>query len=102
MMNKKILKQAQDMMAKLERVKEETARKTVESTVGGGMVTAVARGDNTLVEIRIEREAVDPDDIEMLQDLIVAAVNDALKKAQQMMSDEMGKLTAGLNIPGLM
>lgn len=102
MMNKKLLKQAQDMMAKIERVKEETARKTVESTVGGGMVTAVARGDNTLVEIRVEREAVDPDDIEMLQDLIVAAVNDALKKAQQMMSDEMGKLTAGLNIPGLM
>ncbi len=102
MMNKKLFKQAQDMMAKLERLKAEAAQKTVESTVGGGMVTAVARGDATLVEIRIEPEAVDPDDVEMLQDLILAAVNDALKKAQQMMADEMSKLTGGLNIPGLM
>jgi nucleoid-associated protein EbfC len=102
MINKKMMKQAQEMTAKMERMKTETAQKTVESTVGGGMVTAVARGDNTIVEIRIEPEAVDPDDVEMLQDLVIAAVNDALKKAQQMMTDELGKITGGLNIPGLM
>ena len=102
MINKKMIQQAKDMMSKMEKMKEDIARKTVESTVGGGMVTAVARGDNTLVEIRIDREAVDPDDVEMLQDLVVAAVNDALKKAQQMMADEMGKITGGFNIPGLM
>ncbi len=102
MINKKMMKQAQEMMAKMERMKAETAQKTVESTVGGGMVTAVARGDNTIVEIRIEPDAVDPQDVEMLQDLVIAAVNDALKKAQQMMADELGKITGGLNIPGLM
>lgn len=102
MINKKMIQQAKDMMSKMEKMKEDIARKTVESTVGGGMVTAVARGDNTLVEIRIDREAVDPDDVEMLQDLVVAAVNDALKKAHQMMADEMGKITGGFNIPGLM
>lgn len=102
MINKKMIQQAKDMMAKMEKMKEDIARKTVESSVGGGMVTAVARGDNTLVAIRIDREAVDPDDVEMLQDLVVAAVNDALKKAQQMMADEMGKITGGFNIPGLM
>ena len=102
MINKKMIQQAKDMMAKMEKMKDDIARKTVESTVGGGIVTAVARGDNTIVEIRIDREAVDPDDVEMLQDLVVAAVNDALKKAQQMMTDEMGKITGGFNIPGLM
>ncbi len=102
MINKKMIKQAKDMMAKMEQMKDDIAQKTVESTVGGGMVTAVARGDNTIVALRIDREAVDPDDVEMLQDLVVAAVNDALKKAQTMMSDEMGKITGGFNIPGLM
>ena len=102
MMNKKMMKQAKQMMAKMEQMREEVSQRTVEATVGGGMVTAVARGDNTLVSIKIDPEAADPEDVEMLQDMIIAAVNEALKKAQEMMSGEMGKLTGGLNIPGLM
>ena len=102
MMNKKMMKQAKQMMAKMEQMREEVSQRTVEATVGGGMVTAVARGDNTLVSIKIDPEAADPEDVEMLQDMIIAAVNEALKKAQEMMSSEMGKLTGGLNIPGLM
>jgi len=102
MMNKKMLKQAKQMMAQMEKTREEISRKTVEATVGGGMVTVVARGDNTIIGITIDKDAVDPDDVEMLQDMIIAAVNEALKKAQEMMGSEMGKLTGGLNIPGLM
>ena len=102
MMNKKMMKQAKQMMAKMEQMREEVSQRTVEATVGGGMVTAVARGDNSLVSIKIDPEAADPEDVEMLQDMIIAAVNEALKKAQEMMSSEMGKLTGGLNIPGLM
>jgi len=102
MINKKMMKQAKEMMARMERTREEVAQRTVEATVGGGMVTAVARGDNTVVSVKIEPDAVDPDDVEMLQDMVVAAVNEALKKAQEMMGAEMGKLTGGMNIPGLM
>lgn len=102
MMNKKMMKQAKQMMAKMEQMREEVSQRTVEATVGGGMVTAVARGDNTVTSIKIDPEAVDPEDVEMLQDMIIAAVNEALKKAQEMMAGEMGKLTGGLNIPGLM
>lgn len=102
MMNKKMMKQAKQMMAKMEQMREEVSQRTVEATVGGGMVTAVARGDNTITSINIDPEAVDPEDVEMLQDMIIAAVNEALKKAQEMMSGEMGKLTGGINIPGLM
>jgi DNA-binding YbaB/EbfC family protein len=73
----------------------------VESSAGGGMVTAVANGQQELVSIKIEPQVVDPDDIEMLQDLVVAAVNDVLRKSQELMQAEMGKLAGGLNIPGL-
>jgi DNA-binding YbaB/EbfC family protein len=83
------------------RLQEELAEKTVESSSGGGMVTVVANGRQQVVSIRIEREVVDPEDVEMLQDLVLAAVNDALAKAQEMVSSEMGKLTGGMNIPGL-
>jgi nucleoid-associated protein EbfC len=96
-----MMKQAQKLQAQMLRLQEELAEKTVESSSGGGMVTVVANGRQQIVSIKIEREVVDPEDVEMLQDLIQAAVNDALTKAQEMVSSEMGKLTGGLNIPGL-
>ncbi len=96
-----MMKQAQKLQAQMLKLQEELADKTVESSAGGGMVTAVANGRQQIVSIQIEREVVDPEDVEMLQDLVQAAVNDALAKAQQMVSAEMGKLTGGLNIPGL-
>lgn len=97
-----IMRQAQQLQAKMLKVQEEMAGRTVEASAGGGMVTAVANGRQELVSIRIEKEAVNPEDVEMLQDLVLAAANAALKKAQEMVSDEMKKLTGGLNIPGFM
>ncbi|MBI4698650.1 MAG: YbaB/EbfC family nucleoid-associated protein, partial [Nitrospirae bacterium] len=79
----------------------ESKKKTVEATAGGGMVTVTASGGMEIVSIKIERYVVNPDDIEMLQDLIIAASNEALRRAQQMVSEEMSKLTGGLNIPGM-
>ena len=96
-----MMKQAQKLQAKMLRMQEELAEKTVETAAGGGMVKVVANGKQQVVSIQIEKEVVDPDDIEMLQDLILAAVNDALAKSQEMVSAEMSKLTGGLNIPGL-
>jgi DNA-binding YbaB/EbfC family protein len=98
----KMMKQAQQLQAKMLKLQEELAEKTVETSSGGGMVKVVASGKQQLVSIQIEQEVVDPDDVEMLQDLILAAVNDALTKAQEMVSGEMSKLTGGMNIPGLM
>jgi len=98
----KMMKQAQQLQAKMLKLQEELAEKTVETSSGGGMVKVVASGKQQLVSIQIEQEVVDPDDVEMLQDLILAAVNDALTKAQEMVSGEMNKLTGGLNMPGLM
>ncbi len=97
----KMMKQVQKMQADMLKMQEELAQRTVESTAGGGVVKAVVNGKQELVSLEIKPEAVDPEDVEMLQDLVLAAVNDALKKAQEMMSSEMGKLTGGLNIPGL-
>ena len=82
-------------------MQEELSEKTVEASAGGGMIVAVANGKQELVSIQIEREVIDPDDAEMLQDLIMAAVNDALNRAREMMNEEMGKVTQGMNIPGL-
>ncbi|MBW2442034.1 MAG: YbaB/EbfC family nucleoid-associated protein [Deltaproteobacteria bacterium] len=96
-----MMKQAQQLQAKMMKLQEELADKTVESSSGGGMVKVTANGRQQIVSIQIEDEVVDPDDVEMLQDLVLAAVNDALAKAQEMVSSEMGKLTGGLNIPGL-
>lgn len=98
----KMMKQAQQLQSKMLKLQEELADKTVETSSGGGMVKVVANGKQQLVSIQIEQEVVDPDDVEMLQDLILAAVNDALTKAQDMVSGEMSKLTGGMNIPGLM
>jgi len=84
------------------KMQEELATKTVEATSGGGMVKVIANGSQKIESITLEKEVVDPEDIEMLQDLILAATNDALTKSQQMVSSEMGKITGGLNLPGLM
>ncbi|MBA4368769.1 MAG: YbaB/EbfC family nucleoid-associated protein [Desulfobacterium sp.] len=97
-----MMKQAQQLQAKMMKMQEELGEKTVEAASGGGMVKVVANGKQQIVSISIEKEVVDPEDVDMLQDLILAAVNDALTKSQEMVSSEMGKLTGGLNIPGLM
>ncbi len=96
-----IIKQAQQMQAKMARLQEELAQRTVEASAGGGMVTAVVNGKNELVSLKIEKDVVNPEDVEMLQDLIVAAVNEGVRKAQEMATAEMSKITGGLNIPGL-
>lgn len=96
-----MLKQAQKLQSKIFKLQEQLADRTVETTVGGGMVKAVANGKQELLSIKLEPEVVDPDDVQMLEDLIVAAVNDALKKAQEMVTEEMTKLTGGFKIPGI-
>jgi len=96
-----IMKQAQKLQTRMAKMQEELAEREVEATSGGGMVNVVANGGQQVLAIHIEKEVVDPDDVEMLQDLVLAAVNDALAKAQEMVTEEMGKLTGGLNIPGL-
>ena len=96
-----LMKQAQQMQKRMLEIREELANRTVEATVGGGMVTAVVNGQQEIVSLRITPEVVDPEDTEMLEDLIVAAVNEALQQSQEMMSAEMSKLTGGIKIPGL-
>jgi nucleoid-associated protein EbfC len=96
-----IMKQAQMMQQKMARIQEEAEQRTAEAAVGGGAVTAVVNGKNQVVSLVIRKEAVDPEDVEMLQDLVVAAINEALKKVQGEVAAEMGKITGGLNIPGL-
>ena len=81
---------------------EEIAETTVTATAGGGAVTAVVTGEHRVQSITIEPEVIDPEDVEMLQDLVAAAVNEALKKAQEMVAEEMAKVTGGMSIPGLM
>jgi nucleoid-associated protein EbfC len=98
----KMMKQAQQLQSKMLKLQEEMADKTVETTSGGGMVKVVANGRQQVLSIQIEKEVVDPDDVEMLQDLVLAAINDALIKSQEMATEEMSKLTGGLSIPGLM
>jgi DNA-binding YbaB/EbfC family protein len=96
-----IMKQAQMMQQKMGKLQEDAALKTAEATAGGGAVTAVVNGKNRLLSLAIKKEAVDPEDVEMLQDLVVAAVNEALTKVQSQMAEEMSRVTGGLNIPGL-
>ncbi|HEX9860018.1 MAG TPA: YbaB/EbfC family nucleoid-associated protein [Nitrospirota bacterium] len=95
-----LMKQAQMMQEKLAKAQEDAATRTVEATAGGGMVTVVANGKMEVLSIKIEKDVVDPEDIDMLQDLVTAAVNEALKKAQDMMGEEMGKITGGMGLPG--
>ena len=96
-----IMKQAQMMQQKMAKLQEEAAQQTAEATAGGGAVTAVVNGKNQVLSLTIKKEAVDPEDVEMLQDLIVAAINEALAKVHTEMAEQMGKITGGLNIPGL-
>lgn len=96
-----LVRQAQLMQQKMEKMRTEMDQRLVSATSGGGMVTVEANGANELVSLKLEREVVNPEDVDMLQDLILAAANEALKKAQDMVSEEMSKITQGLNIPGL-
>ncbi len=98
-----MMKQAQKLQSKMLKLQDELANETVETSAGGGMIRVTANGKQQIVSIQIEKEVVDPEDVEMLQDLLLAAVNDALNKSQQMVSEKMSRLVpAGMNIPGLM
>lgn len=97
----KLMKQAQQMQAKMTKMQEELEEKTVEATAGGGVVKVVVNGKQELLDIKIDPDAVDPEDVEMLEDLILAAVNEGMREVQDMVNKEMGKLTGGMNIPGM-
>ena len=94
-----IMKQAQQMQERVKKLQEEAAGKTVEASSGGGMVTVKANGRQEVLSIKIDPSVVDPKDIEMLQDLVTAAVNEALRNSQDLMKNEMAKLTAGMGLP---
>lgn len=96
-----IMKQAQKFQKQMEDMQSELENKEFSATVGGGAVTAVVTGKKQIVDIKIKPEVVDPDDVEMLQDLILTACNEALKRAEEETAAEMKKLTGGLNIPGM-
>ena len=96
-----VMKQIQKMQQEMEKIQEELANKTVEGTAGGGMVKVTANGKQEILEVKIDPEVVNKDDVEMLQDLIVAAVNQAREKAQELANEEMSRLTGGLKIPGM-
>ena len=97
----KFLKQAQKMQEQMQRVQEELAQREVEGSSGGGAVKAVAKCDGSVVSIKIDPKVVDPKDVEMLEDLVLGAVTNALQIAKKTQEEEMGKVTAGLNIPGM-
>jgi DNA-binding YbaB/EbfC family protein len=96
------MKQAKKMQERIASIQAELESKTVEATAGGGMVTAVVNGKFELLSLKIDKEVVNPADVDMLEDLIVAAVNEGIRKAQEMATAEMSKITGGFNIPGLM
>ncbi len=96
-----MMKQAQKLQAKMAEMQAEMANRTVSAQAGGGMVEAVVNGRQELLSLRIDKEVVSPDDVEMLQDLILAAINEALNRSREMMAAEMSKLTGGMQIPGL-
>jgi len=96
-----MMKQAQQMQRKMEEMQKELESREVEASAGGGMVNVRVNGKQQLLGITIEPDAVDPQDVDMLQDLIMVAVNEGVRKSQEMVQNEMGKLTGGMNIPGL-
>lgn len=96
-----LMKQAQKMQQDMQKMQEELENKEVESSVGGGAVTVKVNGKKEIVNITIKPEVVDPDDIEMLEDLVLSAVNEALRNVDELQSSQMNKITGGLNIPGL-
>lgn len=99
--NKNMMRQMQQMQKNLAKAQQELEEATVEATSGGGAVTVTMNGHQKIMSINIAKQAVDPDDVEMLQDLIMSAINEAAEKAQQLANSHMGGLTGGLNIPGL-
>ena len=101
MMNKKMLRQAKQLQQQMMKIQQELEDSTVEATAGGGAVRAVVSGKLRVESLTIDPDAVSPDDVEMLQDLVMAATNEGLQKAQDMASSRMGAITGGLNIPGL-
>jgi DNA-binding YbaB/EbfC family protein len=98
----KMLQQAQQMQSKLASTQAELAKKTVESSVGGGKITVTATGAGDVVSIKIDPSVVDPQDVEMLEDLVLAGVKQAIEDGRKLAADEMKKITGGMNIPGLM
>ena len=101
MMNRKMLRQAQELQKQMLKMQEELESATVEASVGGGVVKVVVTGKMKIESLTIDPDAVSPDDVAMLQDLVMAAVNEGMEKAQEMAQSKMGALTGGLNIPGL-
>ena len=100
-MNRNMMRQAQQLQQRLAKIQEELEQATVEATAGGGMVKAVVTGKQTVASISIDPEAVDPDDVEVLEEMVMAAINEALLKSQELASQKMAAITGGLNIPGL-
>ena len=96
-----IMKQAKKLQERMTSLQNELALRTVDASAGGGMVSVLVNGKHELVSLKIEKEVVNPEDVDMLQDLIMAAVNEGMRKAQEMAAAEMAKLTGGINIPGL-
>ena len=96
-----IVRQAQRMQSQIAKVQEEIGEKKVEASTGGGVVTAVVNGNSELLELRIDPAVANPEDLEMLQEMVIGAVNQAMKTASEMMNDEIEKITGGLSIPGL-
>jgi hypothetical protein len=95
------MKQAKKLQERMTSLQNELALRTVEASAGGGMVSVLVNGKHELVSLKIEKEVINPEDVDMLQDLIMAAVNEGMRKAQEMAAAEMAKLTGGINIPGL-
>ena len=96
-----LMREAQKLQERMAKMQEEAAAKTVEAAAGGGMVSVVANGAGNIVSVKIDKEVVNPDDIDMLQDLVAAACNEALNRAREAVQDDMSKLTGGLQIPGM-
>lgn len=97
-----LMRQAQSMQKKLEQARDDAGKKTVEGSAGGGMVVVTCNGKNEIVGVKIEKEVVDPEELEMLQDLVMAATNQALQRANDMMRDELAKITGGMPLPGIL
>ena len=102
MMNKRMIKQAQQLQKRMEKMQEEMETLTVEGSAGGGAVTATVTGKMHVLSITIDPDVVDPEDVDLLQDMVLAAVNDGLRRAEETVSKQMASITGGLNIPGLM
>ncbi|WP_425387204.1 YbaB/EbfC family nucleoid-associated protein [Alteribacter aurantiacus] len=96
-----MMKQMQKMQKEMTKAQEQLKEETVEATAGGGMVTVVVTGEKRIVDIQIKEEVVDPDDVEMLQDLVLAATNEALTQVDELINERMGKFTKGMNLPGM-